>query len=273
MTSELQGGSATPQDARRPLLASSMRRRILDALLAVQDESDALTDLRRGVGPAGRHGLSAPELAETFDLHVTTVRHHLDALEAAGVVVGFAEQRRSVGRPRKLYAVQRRAIPPGRDTASFQSLSELVSGLWRAESPDVLAAESAAQAWARAELAREGVAPLVTGLPVTVGAFLDTVVRLESKLEAWGFVGRIHLVDGGRQIDLDAVECPFRAIARSHPDLVAAVYRGLVAGTLATLGLHEAMIDAAPPLEDRPGSVRITAALDPDVWIGVRSLR
>ncbi len=41
-------------------------------------------------------------------------------------------------------------------------------------------------------------------------------------------------VNGGPQISLHA--CPFRAVAREHPDVVCAIHLGLLRGSLERLG-------------------------------------
>ncbi|MCH8627575.1 helix-turn-helix domain-containing protein [Arsenicicoccus piscis] len=98
-----------------PLLASSMRRQILEVLLD------------RGTP------LSAAEVGDLVDLHVTTARFHLDTLVAAGVVEASREDRHRVGRPRKLYGVVPQAVlgQAGRRPRAAHALDDLPGRVWR----------------------------------------------------------------------------------------------------------------------------------------------
>ncbi|HWO69170.1 MAG TPA: helix-turn-helix domain-containing protein, partial [Actinomycetota bacterium] len=93
-TARAEAGSMAGVEAellRHRALAGASRARVLDAL-------------RR----AGR-GLDAFELAAAVGLHVSTVRFHLRALEAAGLVVRAVERSGRPGRPRVVH----RAAPDG----------------------------------------------------------------------------------------------------------------------------------------------------------------
>ena len=70
-------------DTDSDVLTSPTRRAILELLREAPD------------------GLGASEAAAPLGLHVTTVRFHLERMVAAGVV-GTAQRRGSVGRPRKM---------------------------------------------------------------------------------------------------------------------------------------------------------------------------
>ncbi len=48
-----------------------------------------------------RHQCTVNELAEAVDINPISVRHHLNKLEAEGLVTSF-EERHGVGRPRRL---------------------------------------------------------------------------------------------------------------------------------------------------------------------------
>ena len=108
--------SAGPSNA-AALLASPVRRRIVDALVAVDPVDD----------PAAAR--TAAELAAEVGLHVTTVRFHLDQLVAAGLVdVRGPAARAGAGRPRKFY-VARAGLPRRRRPASEVGSLRLLSGL------------------------------------------------------------------------------------------------------------------------------------------------
>ena len=76
-----------PQPNAAALLASPVRRKIVDAL--------ALAD-----GDADTPGFTAAELGAEVGLHVTTVRFHLDQLVAAGLVESAVRREGGAGRPR-----------------------------------------------------------------------------------------------------------------------------------------------------------------------------
>ena len=68
------------------------------AVLASPVRRDALAVLRAAPGP-----LTATALAEHLDLHVTTVRFHLDQLERVGLVARESEHSGRPGRPAAAY--------------------------------------------------------------------------------------------------------------------------------------------------------------------------
>lgn len=72
--------------------------RELHAVLASPARRTLLELLRGRVESQG-----AADLAEATGLHVTTVRHHVEGLQQAGLVVGGLESRGGVGRPRRVF--------------------------------------------------------------------------------------------------------------------------------------------------------------------------
>ena len=174
------------------VLASRTRRRVLEAVADSAAPVDALT------------------IATELGLHVTTVRFHLDQLEAAHLVrreVGTEPRR---GRPRIRYVA---ASTPEED--SREQLIDMLAGAL-AERPDGRAKSvEAGRRWADT-LRRTEPDPRDTGDPDDVSALMDV-------LGALGFEPQLA---GDEVIRLRA--CPFRDAARDHPQVVCSVHRGLI---------------------------------------------
>jgi predicted ArsR family transcriptional regulator len=173
------------------VLASRTRRQVLNAIERSPEPVDALT------------------LAAELGLHVTTVRFHLDQLEAAHLVRREAGTEPRRGRPRIRYVA---ASTPGED--SREQLIDVLAGAL-AERPDGRATSvEAGRRWADT-LRRAEPDPRDTGGP-------DDIVALMEVLGALGFDPELN----DEVIRLRA--CPFRDAARDHPQVVCSVHRGLI---------------------------------------------
>lgn len=170
-------------------LASSTRRRILDVL------------------GASAVPLNVAALAARVDLHVSTVRFHLNQLERARLIrrqIGPSQRR---GRPRVLYVVT---------GASSDATSN--DDATRADFVDVLVDAVGARPDGRAESEDAG------------RRWADSLD--ESSLDAAGLAQLLQRLgfapepDGDSAIRLHA--CPLRDAARKHPDIVCSVHRGLL---------------------------------------------
>lgn len=148
---------------------------------------------------AAQRPLAAAAIAAELGLHVTTVRSHLEQLEAAGLVAHevTAEGRR--GRPGFRYRATRADPGLARD--------ELISVLAAALANPVAAdpALAAGRRWAE---------------QVTMGS-ADAANALTEAFERLGFEPELDR----EQIRLRA--CPFRQAAREHPEVVCRVHLGL----------------------------------------------
>ena len=81
-------GTGSARAGTHAVLASRRRVQLLDALRA------------------GAESMTAAELADLCDLHVTTVRFHLNALIEVGLIAKETEHNVTRGRPRQLYRAQ-----------------------------------------------------------------------------------------------------------------------------------------------------------------------
>lgn len=198
-------GKTAPDD-RHTALSVASRRRLLDLLQSAD----------------GARDVSA--LATAVGLHVTTARFHLEVLERAGLVRRAAERGGRPGRPRQLYtATASTALSEG-----HRQLAEVLAGALSTD-PNTGPgwAERVGRRWA------DDQAPVAEKRP------WDEATRLVGALfERLGFAPRI--VDDHQQRHLELDACPFRDVARAHPEIVCSVHLGLLRGTLARMGVPAA---------------------------------
>lgn len=189
-----QSGRPAPGSARgnanyHAALASHTRRRVLNVLAGSAEPLDAQA------------------VAGVLELHVSTVRFHLDQLEEARLVRREFGGDRRRGRPRVLYA----AVGPHPEEGPREQLIEALAGALADGNADDgrSRAITAGRGWARALLAGRSGPP-------------DPRSRLLEVLDGLGF---------DPAPDGDAVQlrgCPFRDAARRHPQVVCSVHLGLV---------------------------------------------
>jgi predicted ArsR family transcriptional regulator len=191
-----------PADGRiHAALASAPRRRVLDALTQSSSPLDVQT------------------IAAELDLHVTTVRFHLEQLEAAGLVRrGHGADRRR-GRPRLRYVA---TTGPAEDSRE-QLIDVLAGALAERDDGGRNRSITAGRKWADS---------LALDDPGGGGAGKgDEVATLVRVLDDLGFDPVVG--------DADAIQlraCPFRDAARDHPQVVCSVHQGLVERILAQAG-------------------------------------
>lgn len=195
--------SASADDV-HAVLASPTRRRLLELL-----RSD----------PTAR---DVHDLGTAMGLHPSTVRVHLETMRRAGLVRRQTRRRDGRGRPRTAYA----AAEAEQERAGYQGLAAiLAAGL----------ADTAAGRSARAEQIGEQWAGELSDAPSLDAAADDDVERHVTGLfERLGFAPELRDSEHGSEIALRA--CPFRSVARQHPEVVCAVHLGLLRGSLERLG-------------------------------------
>lgn len=219
------------------LLHSSVRRHLVDTLANLPTVADADAGL-----PERAEGLSAAELAELVDLHVTTVRFHLDQLEQAGLVRSHFVKSEGRGRPRKLYAVSPGpVVTPGHD--ALLPLTTMLAEFFEGD-PDgrPLTPEEAGEAWAD----RHVEAPAQPVAANSPGAWLGKVGQAVDVLERWGYTANIRTSNKGRSVEIELHDCPFIEVVKSHPGVVCGIHRGLLRGVLARLGETDVEVGLNP---------------------------
>jgi predicted ArsR family transcriptional regulator len=185
--------SGPSDQARHRALAHPSRARLLERLEQAAD------------------GLGAADLAAATGLHANTVRVHLDQLVAAGLVTTSQLHGRGRARPPTWY----RAATARSEAADYRLLSAmLASALQSDRTGPSPAAEAAGRRWGRELLAA---APTAADDPDPAGPITALFERL-------GFAPR------DEDDHLALVACPYRELAREHPDVICGLHLGILRG-------------------------------------------
>lgn len=168
--------------------------------------------------------LSVDELADQLGLHRNTVRFHLDALTAAGLVDEGRQQTGGRGRPRAVFHPTSHGVRSGQ--RNYQLLAGVLVGhLARTSLDPVRDAQDAGREWGQ---------QLATAQPVTGYERHRTAVpAVVEMLEEMGFEPRPDPDRDRRPACIHLHNCPFREVADEHQELVCAVHAGLLEGMLA----------------------------------------
>ncbi|WP_225826635.1 helix-turn-helix transcriptional regulator [Streptomyces naphthomycinicus] len=177
-----------------------------------------------------RSPLGVAEAAERMGLHPNTVRFHLDALVADGLVERRAEAPSGPGRPRTVYAVR-----PGMDRGGardYRLLARMLLSRWAAADPAEARAEAreTGRAWGR--FLMEPLPPYEPATPERSAAKLLTL------LDGLGFAPSPEGggASGGPPRRIRLRHCPFLELAEERGGLVCSLHLGLMQGALAELG-------------------------------------
>lgn len=185
-------------------LASATRRHLLELLQAGEAPRD-VHDLARAVG-----------------LHPSTVRFHVETLRRAGLVVRQEHPYAGIGRPRTAYA----AAVPGPWGSGYEGLAALLAA-------DL--ADTAEEREARAErIGMRWADRLLPDRRDTETTVDDATAVVSGVFDRIGFAPQVSKGADGCRIALHS--CPFRAVAREHPEVVCAMHLGLLRGSLERLG-------------------------------------
>lgn len=224
-------GASTEREA---ALASPVRRRVVEML----------RELPAGDDGGQLRGLTAHELARRLDLHVTTVRFHLDQLVGADVLeTEFLRGR--VGRPRKVYRVLPGSLRGAKVDRAHAALTQLLLESWQVQSPEgtALTAEQAGERWVRKRAPQQ---PTPPGPAHTLGGWLGKVGQALDLLTPWGYTREIRTLDEGRTVELSLVDCPFLAMAHERPEVVCGVHRGLLREAMRSTGESDVQVGLQP---------------------------
>lgn len=210
------------------LLTSPVRRAIVDTLANADRDVEADT---------ARAGMSAAQLAELLELHVTTVRFHLDQLVAAGLVT--TEFRRvGVGRPRKVYDLAPGSLDTPEHAGGLKILTELLAETF---GQGEVTPQQAGERWAAQHIPASP-EPAAT----SPGQWLGKVGQMVDLLGEWGYTPELATTEGGRSARIDLVRCPFLDLAHSNPAVVCGIHRGLISGAMTRLGEPDAEVSLEP---------------------------
>ncbi|CAN5692611.1 hypothetical protein BH20ACT2_BH20ACT2_17030 [soil metagenome] len=179
--------------------------------------------------------LATAEIAAGLDLHVNTVRPHLERMRDAGLLTVDTAPSSGVGRPHHLYSLAPDAPSLGLEPPSFPVLAAM---LVRMAATAGLSADDAADAGrdqGRTDAEADG------GVPC-----LDA---LAGRLATLGFDPTV--ADEGDEATVAFAHCPFRELAEANPDLVCSLHRGMVEGFVehhggATVTRFHPLVDRTP---------------------------
>lgn len=209
----------------RSVLASPVRRGIIATLdaLSPDDPDDG--------GPAPRaHGLTAAELSTRLDLHVTTIRFHLDQLVDIGVVRPH-DVRAGVGRPKRHYAISPDPLPQPTPTDLYRLLFEGLDGA----TSELADPSEAGWQWAYTQ-ASKALGARDDTPATTPGEFVAKLGALIDLLGQWGYSPDVSTADQGQRAELALTQCPLRHLAETNLSQACSLHEGVLRGALDSLG-------------------------------------
>ena len=209
------------------------------------------------------HGdaVDALELAANIGLHVTTVRFHLDSLCDEGAIVRTRLPRVGKGRPRTGYRAAQQQV-------DYRILAEVLAmELGQNAQTRARRANHAGQKWAARMMTSEQSAPdgaETTPAPDTEDVLDRTAVRTSAAFTGMGFASELvaptpPMSRRERIIRLHA--CPVRDLARTHPEVICEIHRGLLEGLVAKTSAEENQRKSRGPVM----SARLEPFVEPEL--------
>jgi predicted ArsR family transcriptional regulator len=178
----------------------------------------AILDHLRAVGPR-----AVKEVADAVGIHSNVARGHLDTLVAAGLANATWRRNAAGGRPAKVYEAAPVHVEDG--TAL---VSDLLASLIEAAAPAPGTAKRIAEQTGE-RLARK----LMPGPPPSAfGAQVEVLLRALSQVSG----GTRVVARGEDWVELEDLDCPFKSIASSHPELACQLDKALKEGIMRALG-------------------------------------
>jgi predicted ArsR family transcriptional regulator len=190
----------------------------LDLLKALGDNTRYAIYLELARSPVP---LATAEVADTLELHVNTVRPHLERMREVGLLEVAPDHRGAPGRPQHRYSLATDAPSLGLEPPTFRALSRMLLGV---------AARAGARRDEAAAAGREQGAAEAQAAPVGVPC-ADALVELLGRL---GFDPTTVEEEGTTTVGF--AHCPFQELAEANPELVCGLHRGLVEGFVETVG-------------------------------------
>lgn len=203
----------------------------LDVLKALGDNTRYAIFLELARSPVP---LSTGEVAELLDLHVNTVRPHLERMREVGLLEVDTDRRGSVGRPQHRYRLAPDAPSLGLEPSPWPTMARVLLG-------------GAAEGGVHADDLSHAGADQGRSDARAWGPEADTVESLVIEQARLGFDPEV--VDDESGTTMAFAHCPFRDLAEKHPDLVCSLHCGLVEGFVDERG--DATVARFHPLVDR----------------------
>ena len=203
----------------------------LDILKALGDNTRYAIYLELARSPLP---LSTAEVAEVLDLHVNTVRPHLERMRDVGLLDVRSEASGGVGRPQHLYSLAADAPALGLEPSPFPMLARVLLAA---------AGEAGLDPEELADAGRDQGRADARGWPDDTEP-IEALIVEQARL---GFDPEVIDLDDGAVMAF--AHCPFRELAEAHPELVCRLHCGLVEGLVDELGGAEVV--RFHPLVDR----------------------
>lgn len=200
-------------------------------------------------------GSSAPaslaQLTESTGLHANTLREHLDALLADGLVTREPAAPHGRGRPAWLY----RAAAVGAGVQEYAGLATaLAAAIHRASTTPVDDAVQAGTEWGHELAATAAGRATAAPAPAQVLALLDDM----------GFgTDPVHPAEDTPS-SVRLTRCPLLDAARRYPDVVCGVHLGIVRGALEEYGGDGSGVRLHPFAEPGACLLHLSATAEPD---------
>lgn len=189
----------------------------LDVLKALGDNTRYAIYLELARAPSPR---ATAEIAEQLDLHVNTVRPHLERMRDVGLLDVHAASTGGVGRPQHRYALAADAPSLGLEPPLFPTLARMLLRMAADAGADGADAVDAGREQGRVD------AKPFAGAPGPDALFVE--------LETMGFDPQIVVDD--EVVTLGFAHCPFQDLAEANPELVCGMHRGMVEGFVDEVG-------------------------------------
>lgn len=168
--------------------------------------------------------LSTNEIAEGLNLHVNTVRPHLERMREVGLLDVRSSTSGGVGRPQHLYGLAIDAPSLGLEPSPYPVIARMLLRL-----AELAGTEAEVALEAGREQGALNARPWPGGAPVVEAMMTD--------LDSMGFDPEIVIEqDASSGTDVAAIafsHCPFADLAKTNPTVVCALHRGMVEGFLA----------------------------------------
>ncbi|MGI9624886.1 MAG: helix-turn-helix transcriptional regulator [Acidimicrobiales bacterium] len=189
----------------------------LDVLKALGDNTRYAIYLELARAPAP---LSTSDIAETLDLHVNTVRPHLERMRDVGLLDVHTGSTGGVGRPQHRYAINPSAPALGLEPPLFPTLARMLVKMAVEVGADADDARAAGHEQGRHD-ARDKKGD-------------DAAVELFKELDRLGFDPQVVVEED--QVTLGFSHCPFQDLAEANPEVVCGLHRGMVEGFVGRVG-------------------------------------
>jgi predicted ArsR family transcriptional regulator len=165
--------------------------------------------------------LSTAQIAESLDLHVNTVRPHLERMREVGLLEVRSRTSGGVGRPQHLYALAADSPSLGLEPSPFPTIARMLLSLASTAGLDTDTVVAAGR-----DQGEIDARPWPTGAP--------PVEALMTELDAMGFDPEVAIDDDVATVAF--AHCPFGELAEANPRVVCSLHQGMVEGFLDGIG-------------------------------------